>query len=353
MTARRDTRTAPRTLITGGFGFLAAWTAAGLLRCGHEVIAVDNRPVGGTPLDLAGLADEPGLTTVRADVTRPGALDPCGEVDHVIHAAAVLGVDAVRAAPTETLRVNIDGTATALAYAAAQPALHRFVLLSTSEVYGSDAGDAAEGDWLSVRTDDPRWSYAVSKVTAESMTAAYGTEHGLPYTVVRPFNVYGPLRGGSYAVGAMARQAVRGEPVTVHGDGKQGRTWCHVEDFARGLVGCLRSDEALGHAFNIGDDRNHLTVSELARLLKEVSGSASPVRHIDRNGPDIQNRRPDLSRARTLLGYEPERDLVEGLRETVQWISGGARNWQPRLRRADWPSAAVPGAGAAEPGVRR
>ncbi|MFE6692124.1 NAD-dependent epimerase/dehydratase family protein [Streptomyces sp. NPDC057743] len=317
MTTNPTAPTAPHTLITGGLGFLATWIAAGLLRCGHRVTLVDHREPDGTPAQLSGIVDAPAVTVARADITEPGALDGLGESDHVIHTAAVLGVDKVRAAPVETLRVNIDGTVVALDYAVRQPALRRFVLLSTSEVYGSRAEDAFEGEWLSVRTDDPRWSYAVSKVTAEAMTVARGTEVGLPYTLVRPFNVYGPLRTGAYAVGALARQAVSGAPLTVHGDGRQCRAWCHAEDFANGLVRCLYAPDAVGRAVNIGDDRHHLSVAELARLTNEIGGGAG-ITHSRRAGPDIDLRKPDLTTARTVLGYQPLRDLHEGLRETVE-----------------------------------
>lgn len=325
------------TLITGGFGFLATWITAGLLRCGHRVTLVDNRDPENTPVWLSGLTDDPGVTVARADVTQPSALDGFGEADYVVHAAALLGVDAVRAAPKETLRVNIDGTAVALDYAARLPRLRRFVLLSTSEVYGAEAKNAVEDEWLPVRTDDPRWSYAVSKVTAESMTAAYGTEQDLPFTIVRPFNVYGPLRTGSYAVGALVRQAVVGQPLPVRGTGRQSRAWCHAEDFANGLVRCLYAPAAVGQAFNIGDDRHTLTVAELAHRVKEISGSPSEIQHIDRNGPDIELRRPDIGKARSFLDYRPRRDLAEGLRETIDWHRQGAGPMPLRLRRDDWP----------------
>ncbi|MFD7102020.1 NAD-dependent epimerase/dehydratase family protein [Streptomyces celluloflavus] len=339
--------TAPSTLVTGGLGFLATWIAAGLLRCGHRVTLVDHRDLDGTPAQLSGITDHPAVTVARADVTEPGALDGLGASDHIIHMAAVLGVDKVRAAPAETLRVNIDGTAVALDHAARQPALRRFVLLSTSEVYGSRAEDATEDGWLSVRTDDPRWSYAVSKVTAEAMTAARGTEAGLPYTLVRPFNVYGPLRTGAYAVGALARQAVRGAPLTVHGDGRQRRAWCHAEDFANGLVRCLYAPGAVGRAVNIGDDRHHLSIAELARLTNDIGGGAGIV-HTPPTGPDIDLRKPDLTTARTVLGHEPLRDLHEGLRETVEWFRRGAGLFPLRLHRPDWSPWALgrPGASA-------
>ncbi|MGN5382354.1 hypothetical protein BIV25_01155 [Streptomyces sp. MUSC 14] len=328
----------PRTLITGGFGFLATWVAAGLRRAGHDVVLVDNRDLDGSSLAMSGLTEDPGVSIGRADITRPGSLDAFGPVDYVIHAAALLGVTKVRNEPTETLRVNIDGTRVALDYAVRNGSTRRFLLLSTSEVYGSDAKGAAEDGWLSVRTDDPRWSYAVSKIAAESLVYSCHAERGLPFTIVRPFNVYGPLRTGGYAVGAMAARAVAGETVSVHGDGSQSRAWCHVEDFANGLVRCLTHPAAEGQAFNIGDDRTDLTVAELAHRIHEVSGSDTPVVHVEHTAPEIQLRRPDLAKARELVGYEPVNDFDERLRETVEWIRQGSGSHPMRITREDWPT---------------
>ncbi|BBZ15283.1 NAD-dependent epimerase/dehydratase family protein [Mycobacterium branderi] len=309
------------TLITGGFGFLATWTAKALHDAGHDVVLVDNRPLEGSSLQMSGLLCAPGITAGRADITEFGALDRFGPVDYVVHAAAVLGVSTVRDLPARTLQVNIDGTRVALDYAARVANCRRFLLLSTSEVYGDDAAHATEQSWLSVRTDDPRWSYAVSKIAAESWVYAYHAEHGLPFSIVRPFNVFGPLRTGGYAVSAFAQQALTAEPVTVHGDGSQTRAWCYAGDFADGLIRCLLDPAAEGQAFNIGDDRAELTVNELAERIVRYSGSGSSVCHHTRSGPDIARRRPDISKARALLGYDPRSDFDARLRETVGWIN--------------------------------
>jgi UDP-glucose 4-epimerase len=322
----------PGTLITGGFGFIAAWTAAGLLRTGHRVTLVDNRPVAGSSAELAGLPGHPDVTVGHADLTVPGSLDHLGEFDYIVHAAALLGVSTVRREPLATLRVNVDGTAVALDFAGRCPDLRRFVLISTSEVYGNGLG-LAEDDWLSVRTDDPRWSYAVSKTTAEALVAAHGVERGLPFTIVRPFNVYGPLRTGGYAVGALGEQALSGGPITVHGDGTQSRAWCHVEDFADGLIRCMCLPAAAGETFNIGDDRHDLTVAELARLLRDLTGGTAPIVHVPHTAPDIELRRPNIDKARRLLGYEPARDLADGLRETLDWLASTC-GWPDERRLA-------------------
>ncbi|WP_159029903.1 NAD-dependent epimerase/dehydratase family protein [Streptomyces marincola] len=328
----------PRTLITGGFGFLGTWLAAALRRGGHEVVLVDNREVEGTPLWLSGLLGDPAVSTGRADVTEPGALDPWGKFDYLLHAAAVLGVTRVREAPRSTIMVNTLGTEMTLRFAAQQPDLKRFVLFSTSEVYGDLAERTTEDDWLSVRVDDPRWSYAVSKAAAEAMTVAYAGEYGLPFVTVRPFNVYGPLRTSGYAVNALAERALAGEPLTVHGDGAQVRAWCHVEDFVNGVLRAMRSPEVAGQAVNIGDDRHVLTIGELAEHIREIAGSASEIRYASTGAPDIRHRKPNLDRARTVLGHQPRRDLTDGLRETIAWLRGGSGPYRIELTREDWPA---------------
>lgn len=308
-----------RTLITGGFGFLAAWTAAGLRAEGHHVLLADNAPFPGSPAWLAGLHTDPRVTVLDLDITVPEALDKVGPVDHVIHAAAVVGVNRVAHSSLRTLHVNIDGTRAVLDYATRCDRLKRLVLLSTSEVYGPQADGAAEDHWHQVRCDHPRWIYGVSKTAAEALAYAYGAEHGLPFTVVRPFNVYGPLQTNSGAVIDLAKKAVTNQPLVVHGDGRQARAWCHVEDFTRGILLCLATPEAQGEAINLGDDRNVLPMLELAHRIRRLAGGTSPLNHAPAPGPDITTRSPDMTKARRILGHQPTRDLDDGLRHTIAW----------------------------------
>lgn len=272
-----------RTLITGGFGFIPTWTAAGLLRKGHRVTMVDNRSVAGTPAELAGLPGHPGVTVARADVTRPGSLDHLGQFDHIVHSAT-------------TWR----GTAVALDFAARNPDLRRFLLLS--EPVG-----VAENNWLAVR---------------------------LPFTIVRSSDVYGPLRTDDYLVGALTRQALAGGPIIV--PVTRSRPWCYVADFVDGLIRCLCLPAAAGRTFTIGDARHDLTAAEMAVLIRELTGGSAPIVHVPPVGQDSQPRRPDMDEARELLGYRPRYGIVEGLRATVDWLAAADQPW-PMLGSGEWP----------------
>lgn len=299
-----------RTLITDGFGFVATWTAAGLLRKGHRVTLADNRPVAGTPADLAGLPDEPGVTVGHADVNRPGSLDHLGEFDYIVHAAALLDA-------ATTWR----GTAVAVDFATRNPALRRFLLLSGSATYGM-----RENNWLAVRGQD----------TAETLVSV----QGLPFAIVRPSDVYGPLRTDDYTVGMFVRQALAGGPIIVPGTGAQTRSWCYVEDFVDGLIRCLCLPAAAGRTFTIGDARHELTITELALLVRELTGGGAPIVHVPQSGQEIQPRKPDLAVANDLLGYRPRYGIVEGLRATVDWLAAADQPWP------------MPGAGGRPGGTR-
>lgn len=328
----------PRTLITGGFGFLGTWLAAALRRCGHEVFLVDNRPVTGSPLFLSGLLTDSGVRIGRADVTVPDALDRFGAFQYVIHAAAVFDAPQVPV-PRSTIMGNTLGTEMTLRFAARQPDLRRFVLFSTGEVYG-DPGErsVAEDGWLSVRVDHAAWSAAISKAVAEAITVAYADEFDIPYVTVRPFDVYGPLRTGPYPISALAGSAFAGEPLTVSGDGEQVRSWCHVEDFVNGVLRCMHSPDSAGQAVNIGDDREPLTATALSRQIREVADSRSEIRYVANGVPEVRHRRPDLTKARRLFGYEPVWSLADGLRETVTWLRCAAHPYPISLIRRDWPT---------------
>lgn len=186
-------------------------------------------------------------------------------------------------------------------------------------MYGPHADRAAEDHWHIVRSDHPRWIYGVSKSAAEALAYAYGAEHGLPFTIVRPFNVYGPLQTNTGAVIDLAKRAVANQPLLIHGSGTQTRAWCHVEDFVSGLLRCLSTPKAEGEAINLGDDRSCLPMVDLARRIRRLAGGHSPLTHVASPGPDIANRCPDMEKARRILDHRLTRSLDHGLRETIAW----------------------------------
>ncbi|MBW2700251.1 MAG: NAD-dependent epimerase/dehydratase family protein [Deltaproteobacteria bacterium] len=305
-------------LITGGGGFLGMALARVLAR-EHRVILLDSLVHGEHQRQVLRRS---GLALVEADLRDRDALDQAlVGVDWIVHLASLAGVEQVRAKPVETMETILSGTSVLLD-ACRDRRLERFVFVSTSEVYGSQARDAKE-EAISADFDptEARWSYGAAKLAAEHLVMAHAKQHGLPACVVRPFNVYGPGQFGQGAVHAMLRQALRGEPVLVHNQGDQIRAWLYVEDFVAGLLKTLESDQALGGVFNLGNPAATLTVLDLAHKVAALVGGVE-VKHRALSGAEVDVRVPNIDRARRLLGFEARVGLDEGLPLTLGWLSG-------------------------------
>jgi nucleoside-diphosphate-sugar epimerase len=307
-----------RVLITGGAGFLGSALSSRL--CGlNQVVILDS--LRRNALVPAGLLGRAGLKLIRGDVTdKDCVLAASGECRRVVHMASVAGVSAVKADPVGTMRTAVVGTANVLEACRRIPGLQRVVILSSSEVYGPHAEDSSEDEvafpgWAA----GARWSYAAGKLAAEQLGFYYHHRFGLPVTVVRPFNVYGPAQVGEGAVHTFVRRALSGESLLIHNGGGQVRAWCYVDDLIAGLLRVLRDDVAVGRVFNLGNPDQAVTVRELAEMVVRLSGSDSLLEEQFRPGPDVEIRRPDISRARRLLGFAPAVGLEEGLRRTVKW----------------------------------
>ncbi|MBV8541373.1 MAG: SDR family oxidoreductase [Pseudonocardiales bacterium] len=304
-----------RAVVTGGAGFLGSHLCERLLRRGIDVICLDNF-LTGTPANVAHLVGEPRFRLIKCDVT--DFVHVPGPVDLVLHLASAASPADYLRLPIETLKVGSLGTLHALGLAGEKGA--RFVLASTSEVYGDPRQHPQPEDyWGNVNPVGPRSVYDEAKRYAEALTTAYRMSRGTDTAIVRIFNTYGPRMrpDDGRAIPTFIRQALAGEPLSVTGDGSQTRSVCYVDDTIRGILALAESD-APGPV-NIGGPLE-LPVVELAKTVIELSGSPGSIRHIDRPVDDPQVRRPDITLARELLGWEPRVPLREGLTRTIAWF---------------------------------
>jgi dTDP-glucose 4,6-dehydratase len=304
----------PRAVVTGGAGFLGSHLCDLLRARDWDVVAVDNFLTGNRD-NVAHLADDPGFTLVEHDVTVSLPVD--GAVDAVLHLASPASPPEYLAHPIATLEAGSIGTRHALDLARANGA--RFLLASTSEIYGDPlVHPQPESYFGNVNSVGPRSVYDEAKRYAEAITMAYHREFGVDTKIVRIFNSYGPRLGvaDGRVVSNFLAQAMRGQALTVHGDGKQTRSFCFVSDEVDGLLALLESDHV--GPMNIGNP-DEFTMLELAELVLEVTGSASDLVFEPMPVDDPRQRRPDISLAERVLGWHPHVDLREGLARTHDW----------------------------------
>jgi len=304
-----------RILITGGAGFLGSHLCDLFLAEGHQVIAMDNL-ITGDIRNIAHLAGNENFRFIKHDVTEYIYID--GELDAILHFASPASpIDYMRY-PIQTLKVGALGTHKALGLARAKGA--RFLLASTSEVYGDPLVHPQREDyWGNVNPIGPRGVYDEAKRFAEAMTLAYHRYHGVDTRIARIFNSYGPrmrLDDGR-VVPNFIGQALRGEPLTVYGDGSQSRSFCYVSDLIDGVYKLLLSDVA--EPVNLGNPRE-MTILELAHKVNEITGNTAGIVYRPLPRDDPKRRCPDISRAKQLLGWEPKVGLEEGLRKTIEWF---------------------------------
>ncbi len=302
-----------RIVVTGGAGFLGSHLCDALLARGDEVVAIDNL-VTGNVANIEHLFARPGFTFVEHDVST--FIWVPGEVDAVLHFASPASPKDYLEMPIQTLKVGSLGTHNGLGLAKEKGA--RFFIASTSEVYGDpQVHPQTEEYWGHVNPIGPRGVYDEAKRFAEAITMAYHTHHGLDVRIVRIFNPYGPRMRPSdgRVVSNFLVQALRGEPITIYGDGSQTRSFCYVEDEVRGFLALLDSDQ-IG-PINIGNP-GEFTIAELAELVVEVTGSSSEIVHEPLPVDDPMQRKPDITKARELLGWEPTVALREGLARTAE-----------------------------------
>lgn len=301
-----------RVVITGAAGFLGSHLADRFLAEGYRVVGVDNFLTGSRE-NLRHLLQQPGFEFLEQDVSR--GLEVAGPLDGVLHFASPASPIDYLEHPLPTLEVGSLGTRNALLLAQAAGA--RFLLASTSEVYGDPlVHPQPESYWGNVNPVGPRSVYDEAKRFSEALTMAFHRQHGVETRIVRIFNTYGPrmrARDGR-VVSNFIVQALKGEPLTVYGDGNQTRSFCYVADLVDGIYRLFRSDRV--EPTNIGNP-NEFTMLELARLVQELVGSSAPLRHDPLPVDDPKVRRPDITLATTHLGWQPTVELREGLERTI------------------------------------
>jgi UDP-glucose 4-epimerase len=308
-----------KILITGGAGFIGTTLARRLVDA-NDVFAFDN--LHRDALSGTALGDHPNFHFVPGDVLDlPGLTETAKGMTHIVHAAGIAGVDTVLASPVRTMRVNMIGTYNALEAAlATQDTVERMVEFSTSEVFGAHAFNVGEGQVTTIGSvGEARWTYAVSKLAGEHMSHAYHGEFGLPTVSVRPFNIFGPGQIGGGAIRAFIEAALDGRDLTIHGDGSQIRAWCYVDDMVHGTLLGLEHPNAVGESFNIGNARSAVTIYDLARRIKQITGAPGEIVFTPLDYVDVELRIPNMGKARELLGFEAAVELDEGLERTIDW----------------------------------
>lgn len=305
-------------LLTGGAGFIGTALCRRLVE--HNRVRVfDTLRRNG--LDEAGLTDHPNLELIVGDVRDLDAVRKATEgTDFVVHMASIAGVDTVMKNPVTTMDVSLRGTMNVLEAAREVGGIRRLIDFSTSEVFGSYAFRVREADVTSLgAVGEARWTYAVSKLATEHLAHNYWKQYELPTCSIRPFNIYGPGQIGEGAVHAFVARALADEPITIHNEGDQIRSWCYIDDIVEGILLCLTKVEAIGHSFNIGNPRSTVTIYQLARLIARLAGSKSELRFAAWDFPDVELRIPDVKKAERLLGFRAGIDLEDGLERTIRW----------------------------------
>ncbi len=310
-----------KIFITGGAGFIGS-TLIGHLIDNNKITVYDDfrrDALHGKPY-----VDHPNLAIVNGDILDLQLLKKSIQgAQIVVHCAAIAGIDTVIKKPTETMRINMIGTANVLEAAKELEDLQRLIDFSTSEVFGQSAFRAEENHITHIgAVGEARWTYAVSKLAGEHLTKAYNEEFGMPTVTLRPFNIYGPGQVGEGALRIFIQRALKNQEIQIHGDGNQIRAWCYIDDFIDGLLLTMTHPNAIGESFNIGNARAVLTIYGLAQTVVRVLGSSSPIRFTRKDYADVELRVPSVDKSKKLIGFEAKMDLEEGVQRTAEFYKG-------------------------------
>lgn len=317
-----------KALVTGGAGYIGCYLVDRLLADGHEVVVLDDLSVGKLANIEHHLEDRRFQFIEGSVLNRSLVRETVRDCDLIFHLAAVVGIPYVIDDPLRGIITNVVGTEVVLE--AAEEAGCRFIFASTSEIYGNSEKVplSEEDDRLLGSTRVSRWSYSTAKALDEHLVLAYHQKRGLPVVILRYFNSYGPRldpQGYGSVVAKFIGQALKGEPLTVHGDGQQTRSFTYIEDTVEGTILAARCEEANGEVFNIGREEE-TTILQLAEMVQKITGSSSQIIFVpydDLYGSyfeDPRRRLPDASKAERLLGFKAQVPLAEGLKKTVAWF---------------------------------
>lgn len=326
-----------RYLITGGAGFIGSHLTELCLSQHNAVTILDDLSTGRVENVRAHL-DHPDVRLVRDTILNEPVVDALvREADVVVHLAAAVGVKAIVDHPVAGIETNVQGTHTMLKCAARYGT--KVLVASSSEVYGKGVHvPFGESDDIQLGPSSVnRWSYAASKLVDEFLALGYAQEHGLPVVIVRLFNTVGPHQTGAYGmvIPRLTAQALRGEPLTVYGDGSQQRCFCDVRDVARALLALLHEPNAQGQVFNVGGTEE-VSIEQLAQRIRAVTGSQSAIMHIPyaevygRDFEDIRRRAPDIARIRNLVQWQPEIPLDTTLADVRDTLAQSVGSTHPR-----------------------
>jgi UDP-glucose 4-epimerase len=316
-----------KALITGGAGFIGSHLAQALIGRGDEVIVLDDFSTGKYE-NISKLVNNPHFQLVRGNILNETLVDKFAErCDCIFHLAAAVGVELIVKNPLQSLTTNIKGSEIVLEMA------HRYhkkiLITSSSEIYGKNVNGPLreEDDRILGSPLKSRWSYSTSKAVDETLAYIYWKEKGLPTTIVRLFNTVGPRQTGAYGmvIPRFVDQAVKGEPLTVFGTGKQSRCFLHVKDAVSALIGLMEHNQAVGQVFNLGS-QEEVTIEDLARKVIRITESESKIVYIpydqayEAGFEDMPRRIPDISKINNLLGFKPTVDLRGIIMDVVEYV---------------------------------
>jgi UDP-glucose 4-epimerase len=308
-----------RIFITGGAGFIGSTLISQLIDKNAITVYDDFRrdALHGKPY-----ANHSNLKIIKGNILNSELLNKSIKgAQIVVHCAAVAGIDTVIIKPTETMRVNMIGTANVLEAAKELNGLERLIDFSSSEVFGQSAFRAEENQTTYIgAVGEARWTYAVSKLAAEHLTKAYNAEFGMPTVTLRPFNIYGPGQVGEGALRTFIQLALKNKGIQIHGDGNQIRAWCYIDDFIDGLMRAIVRPEAIGESLNIGNAKAVMTIYGLAQTVVRVLKSSSAITFTRKNYADVELRVPSVKKAKKLIGFEAKIDLEEGIRRSAEFF---------------------------------